>query len=354
MTHTDDLAFMRRCLDLAGRAEGATAPNPMVGAVIVHDGVIIGEGYHLKAGTPHAEVRALNAVGDRSLLPRSVMYVSLEPCSHHGRTPPCADLIISSGIRKVVVGTVDTSLKVAGRGIARLREAGAEVMVGVAEKECRRINRRFFTWHEKERPYVILKWARSADGFIDLVRNAEDPVEPHWITGMTERILVHRWRAAEDAILVGGATVRADNPSLDVRLWKGKNPLRVIVSRSGNLDPRSKVFDGSTETVLFTCSENASLPGVQTIRLTGGTDFVHEILHALYTMGVQSLFVEGGAFMTGSFIGAGAWDEARRFTGMMNFGNGVPDPFPGMRPDKLLLFDKSKLEITYHFDGNSV
>ncbi len=354
MRHTHDLAFMRRCLDLAGNAEGATAPNPMVGALIVHDGVIIGEGYHLKAGTPHAEVHALNAVRDRSLLPQSVMYVSLEPCSHHGRTPPCADLIIRSGIRKVVVGTEDTSIKVAGRGIARLREAGVEVITGVAEKECRIINRRFFTWHEKQRPYVILKWARSADGFIDLVRNADDAVEPHWITGMTERILVHRWRAAEDAILAGGATVRADNPSLDVRFWHGKNPLRVIVSRSGNIDPRSRVFDGSTETLLFTTNTSLSLPGVQVIRLTGKNDFVNEILRTLHSMGVQSLFVEGGAFMIRSFIEAGAWDEARRFTGMMTFGNGVPDPFPGMRPEKLFLFEKSKLEITYHFDGNSV
>jgi diaminohydroxyphosphoribosylaminopyrimidine deaminase/5-amino-6-(5-phosphoribosylamino)uracil reductase len=326
----------------------------MVGAVIVHDGVIIGEGYHLETGTPHAEVHALNAVTDRSLLPRSVMYVSLEPCSHHGRTPPCADLIISSGIRKVVVGTVDTSIKVAGRGIARLREAGVEVIAGVAEKECRMINRRFFTWHEKQRPYVILKWARSADGFIDLVRNADDPVEPHWITGMTERILVHRWRAAEDAILAGGATVRADNPSLDVRFWNGKNPLRVIVSRSGNIDPHARVLDGSTATLLFTCNETISLPGIQIIRLTGKSDFVNEILRTLHSMGVQSLFVEGGAFMIRSFIEAGTWDEARRFTGMMRFGNGVPDPYPGMKPEKLFLFEKSKLEITYHFDGNSV
>lgn len=354
MTSTDDLAFMHRCLDLARRAEGATAPNPMVGAVIVHDGVIIGEGYHLKAGTPHAEVHALNAVMDKALLPRSVMYVSLEPCSHHGRTPPCADLIISSGIPRVVVGTVDTSLKVAGRGIARLREAGVEVITGVAEKECRMINRRFFTWHERQRPYVILKWARSADGFIDLVRNADDPAEPHWITGMTERILVHRWRAAEDAILVGGATVRADNPSLDVRFWKGKNPLRVIVSRSGNLDPQSRVFDGSAETLLFTCNENLTLPGVQIIRLEEKNDFVNDILRILHTMGVQSLFVEGGAFMIRSFIDAGMWDEIRRFTGMMSFSNGVPEPFPEMVPGKSFNFEKSKLEITHHFDGNSV
>jgi diaminohydroxyphosphoribosylaminopyrimidine deaminase/5-amino-6-(5-phosphoribosylamino)uracil reductase len=234
MESPDDLIYMHRCLDLARCAVGCTSPNPMVGAVVVHKGKIIGEGYHMKAGTPHAEVHALNAVKNRDLLPEATMYVSLEPCSHYGRTPPCADMIIISGIRRVVVGTVDTSTKISGRGIARLREAGTEVITGVAEEECRAINKRFFTWHEKQRPYVILKWARSADGFLDLVRGPGDTAEPNWITGLTERILVHRWRAEEDAIMAGGGTVRADNPSLDVRLWSGKNPLRVIVSRWRN------------------------------------------------------------------------------------------------------------------------
>jgi diaminohydroxyphosphoribosylaminopyrimidine deaminase/5-amino-6-(5-phosphoribosylamino)uracil reductase len=349
MVHPDDLIYMRRCLELAGRAEGHTSPNPMVGAVVVHNGVIIGEGFHLRAGTPHAEVHAINAVKDKSLLPSSTIYASLEPCSHHGRTPPCADLIISSGIRRVVVGTTDTSLKVAGRGIALLRAAGIEVVNGVLEEECRRINRRFFSWHEKERPYVILKWARSTDGFIDFEREAGDTAEPHWITGNTERILVHRWRAAEDAILAGGGTVRTDNPSLDVRLWSGKNPLRVIVSRSGNMDPKSKVFNGAVDTIMFTCNEKVSMPGVKIVKLSGNQYFIEELLQALHGMGVQSLFVEGGAFIMSRFAESGLWDEARRFTGRIKFGGGVPDPFPDFTPEENVRFEKSILEIMYHF-----
>ena len=354
MAQPDDMIYMRRCLELAGRAGGCTAPNPMVGAVVVHNGIVIGEGYHLRAGTPHAEVHALDAVRERSLIPYSTIYVSLEPCSHHGRTPPCADLIIRSGIRRVVVGTTDTSLKVAGRGIARLREAGIEVVTGVMEEECRRINSRFFTWHEKQRPWVVLKWARSTDGFIDLERKEGETPEPHWITGTTERILVHRWRAAEDAILAGGGTVRADNPSLDVRLWKGKNPLRVIVSRSGAMDPASRVFDGATDTVLFTCNEKVSLPGTRIIKLADNQYFIEEVLNVLHAMGIQSLFVEGGAFIISHFVESGLWDEARRFTGGVKFGGGVPDPFPGFSPEKSVRFEKSILEIMYHFGGISV
>lgn len=354
MTQPDDLIYMRRCLELAARAEGYTSPNPMVGAVVVHNGMIIGEGYHLKAGTPHAEVNALNAVKDMSLLPSSTLYSSLEPCSHYGRTPPCADRIINSGIRRVVVGTIDTSLKVSGRGITRLREAGIDVETGVGEDECRHINRRFFSWHERVRPWVVLKWARSADGFIDLVRQPGDAAEPHWITGTTERILVHRWRAAEDAILAGGGTVRADNPSLDVRLWEGKNPIRVIVSRSGAMDPQSKVLDGTVDTLLFTCNDKLNLPGVQTVKLNDNQYFIEEVLKTLHGMGVQSVFVEGGAFIIRHFIETGLWDEARRFTGVMRFGSGVPDPFPGLIPEKTVKFDKSILEIMHHFPGNSV
>ncbi len=349
MAHPEDLIYMRRALELAGSALGCTAPNPLVGAVVVHDGLIIGEGYHLRAGTPHAEVHALEAVRDRSLLLHSTIYVSLEPCSHHGRTPPCTDLIIRSGIRRVVVGTTDTNPKVAGRGIACLREAGIEVETGVAEEECRRINRRFFTWHEKQRPYVILKWARSADGYIDLARKAGETPEPNWITGTAERILVHRWRAAEDAILAGGGTVRADNPSLDVRLWKGKNPLRVIVSRSGAMDPASKVFDGTVDTVLFTCNDNINLPGIRIVKLADNRYFIEDVLKALHGMEVQSLFVEGGAFIISHFVETGLWDEARRFTGKMSFGGGGPDPFPDFIPENSVRFEKSILEIMHHF-----
>jgi diaminohydroxyphosphoribosylaminopyrimidine deaminase/5-amino-6-(5-phosphoribosylamino)uracil reductase len=349
MTHPDDLLYMNRCLDLAIRAEGNTSPNPLVGAVIVHKGIIIGEGYHLQAGTPHAEVHALRAVADRTLLPQSALYVSLEPCSHQGRTPPCADMIISSGIRRVVVGTSDTSIKVAGRGIEKMRQAGIDVVTGVAEDECRRINRRFFTWHEKERPYIILKWARSADGFIDLVRAPGDTAEPHWITGTTERILVHKWRAAEDAILTGGATVRTDNPSLDVRLWKGKNPVRIIVSRSGELDPHSRIFNDTADIILFTMNRRASFPNIRIVYLQDNQDIAVSITKALYQMGIQSLFIEGGAFIIKTFLEAGLWDEARRFTGRKTFGSGIPDPFPGFSADSSYKFENSILEIARKF-----
>lgn len=349
MALSDDMIFMRRCLELAGKAEGFTSPNPLVGAVIVHHGKIIGEGYHLEAGTPHAEVHAINAVEDKNLLPDSVLYVSLEPCSHQGRTPPCADLIIRSGIRRVVIGTGDTSLKVAGKGIERMRQAGIEVVSGVAEAECREINRRFFTVHERHRPYVILKWARSADGFIDTVREPGEAVGTHWITGMTERILVHKWRAAEDAILAGGATIRTDNPSLDVRFWKGRNPVSIIVSRSGDIDPQAKVLKGTAEILLFTRNNKVTLPGAKIFQLIDNQNIVREVLNTLHDMEIQSLLVEGGAFIIRAFIEADLWDEARRFTGCEKFGSGVADPFPSFTPDRIFNFEKSILEIMHHF-----
>jgi diaminohydroxyphosphoribosylaminopyrimidine deaminase/5-amino-6-(5-phosphoribosylamino)uracil reductase len=349
MTHPDDLFYMRRCLDLAVRAEGNTSPNPLVGSVIVHNGRITGEGYHLRAGTPHAEVHAINSVADKSLLPHSTLYASLEPCSHHGRTPPCTDMIIRSGIKRVVVGTTDTSPKVAGAGIRKMKEAGIEVVTDVAGDECRWVNRRFFTWHEKHRPWVILKWARSADGYIDFNRMPGDAAEPHWITGMTERVLVHRWRAAEDAILAGGGTVRADNPALDVRLWRGKNPVKIIISRSGALDPGSKIFSGTADVILFTRNRDVSFPNARMVYLNEDQDFIGEVLSRLHEMGVQSLFVEGGAFIIKSFINSGLWDEARRFTGKKNFGGGIPDPFTTFIAGRSYHFENSMLETALNF-----
>jgi len=349
MAHPDDLFYMRRCLDLAVRAEGNTSPNPLVGSVIVHNGRITGEGYHLRAGTPHAEVHAINSVADKSLLPHSTLYASLEPCSHQGRTPPCTDLIIRSGIKRVVVGTIDTSPKVAGAGIRKMTEAGIEVVSGVAGDECRWVNRRFFAWHEKHRPYVILKWARSADGYIDFNRSPGDAAEPHWITGMTERVLVHRWRAAEDAILAGGGTVRADNPALDVRLWRGKNPVKIIISRSGALDPGSKIFSATADVILFTRNRDVSFPNTRVIYLNEDQNFIGEVLGRLHEMGVQSLFVEGGAFIIKSFISSGLWDEARRFTGKKNFGGGIPDPFTTFTAGRSYHFENSMLETALNF-----
>ena len=284
MAAADDLKFMQRCLELAMKAEGRTYPNPLVGSVIVHDGRIIGEGYHMKAGGPHAEVRAVDSVRNRSLLPLSSIYVNLEPCSHFGKTPPCADLIISHRIPVVVVGTADTSIKVSGRGLSKLSESGCRIILGVAEDNCRKINKRFFTFHEKRRPYIILKWAQSADGFIDIDRKIRRSNGPGWITGKPERILVHKWRAEEQAILVGAETVRIDDPLLNVREWRGSNPVRVILSGSGILpeEPAMNrvigsqvIFSGKNEKItcepiiLFMAGSSGNIPDPDNITRTG-------------------------------------------------------------------------------------
>ena len=261
MEENDEIKFMRRCLELAAKAEGLTYPNPMVGAVIVCNGKIIGEGYHLKAGEPHAEVIAINSVSDKSILKDSTLYVNLEPCSHFGKTPPCADFIISHSIPRVVVGTADSSEKVSGQGLSRLRDAGCEVIAGVLEEECRRLNRRFFTFHEKKRPYITLKWAQSADGYLDILRSENHSIEPTWITGKPERSLVHRWRTEEESILVGAGTVRADNPKLNVRDWKGKEPAQINTEQFGNIDKGSSLLTDGGKTVVFTNNKDSDFTG---------------------------------------------------------------------------------------------
>lgn len=327
MTEGDDRKFMLRCIELASRAEGSTYPNPLVGSVIVHDGTIIGEGYHLKAGGPHAEVVAIDSVREQSFLERSTLYVNLEPCSHFGKTPPCVDLIISRHIPRVVAGTIDTSDKVSGKGIAKLKEAGIKVITGVAEDECRRINRRFFSFYEKKRPYITLKWAQSADGFIDRVRAEETKPEPFWISGKPERVLVHRWRASEQAILVGAGTVRVDDPRLDVREWKGNNPLRIILSGEGNLPKDLMMKESIGSTVIFTFfPERISFQGAVTVKLNGSQKAAEQILDYLWKWGIQSLFIEGGATVLDHFIRTGYWDEARIFYGKKDFGNGIKAP----------------------------
>lgn len=323
MEENDSLKFMRRCIDLALKAEGMTYPNPMVGAVIVHGGRIIGEGFHLKAGTSHAEVNAINSVADRELLKESVLYVNLEPCSHQGRTPPCADLIISCSIPEVVIGTQDTSSKVSGKGIARLRESGCRVSTGVLEEECRHLNRRFFTFHEKKRPYIILKWAESADHFMDVQRSEGGPGK--WISGKPEKVLVHRWRATEQSILAGAGTVRADNPMLNVRDWKGNNPLRLVLSSSGRLDGDYRVFRGD-RTVMFTHSGEPVIDGALTVLLDTDKPSCEQIAEFLASGEIQSVFVEGGSSVLSHFIENGLWDEALVFRGYEKFGSGVPAP----------------------------
>lgn len=327
MNPDDDLKFMQRCLDLAGKAEGHTYPNPMVGAVVVNNGRIIGEGYHLKSGEVHAEVMAIESVKDKSLLPSSAIYVNLEPCSHVGKTPPCSNYIIASGIPVVIVGTIDTSLKVSGRGIAMLREAGCKVVAGILEDRCRWINRRFFSFHEKKRPYIILKWAQSADGFIDINRNSTEHGGPFWITGSAEKVLVHKWRAREQAILVGAETVRTDNPMLNVREWHGNNPVRLILSGSGLL-PENPAMGGLIgSTVVFTFHpEKVSNPGFVVARLNNRESSANQVIDYLYKWGIQSLFIEGGAKVLNHFIQAGLWDEARIFQGRLKIRKGTRAP----------------------------
>ena len=295
-------SIMRRCIELAKKGAGNVSPNPMVGAVVVHDGKIIGEGYHRKCGEAHAEVNAINSVKDQSLLPESEIYVSLEPCAHFGKTPPCADLIVAKKIKKVYVGCLDTFGKVDGKGIQKLRAAGVEVVVGVLEKECQELNRRFFTSVNLKRPYVILTWAQSVDGYID------KDCKPVRISNHQTEILNHKWRSEEDAILVGYNTALRDNPSLTNRLWAGKNPLRVVLDRDGSLPKDLKVFDDSARTVVLDFC---------------GDDMPQKVLTALHEMKVLSVIIEGGASTHRKFIDAGLWDEARIFVADVALGGGT-------------------------------
>ena len=345
MEEKEDIKFIRRCLELASRAEGLTYPNPMVGSVIVCDGKIIGEGYHQKAGTPHAEVAAINSVRDKSKLRDSILYVSLEPCSHFGRTPPCADFIIEHGIRRVVAGTADSSDKVSGRGFARLIEAGCAVNEGVCEEECRRLNRRFFTFHEKKRPYITLKWAQSADGFIDIIRSESHAARPTWITGKPERSLVHKWRSEEQAILVGAGTIRADDPKLNVRYWKGRNPEKLILSSSGKVDKESSIFTDKETTIIFTGNPGAEITGAVQILLDEKVESCIQIADYLFNAGIQSLLIEGGAAVLNHFISNGMWDEARIFKGEKYFERGVAAPILSGELFSKTIFSSSILDI---------
>ncbi|MCF0196688.1 MAG: bifunctional diaminohydroxyphosphoribosylaminopyrimidine deaminase/5-amino-6-(5-phosphoribosylamino)uracil reductase RibD [Bacteroidaceae bacterium] len=297
---------MARCLQLARCGEIGAAPNPMVGAVIVADGRIIGEGYHIRCGGPHAEVNAIASVSDPSLLAHSTIYVSLEPCAHYGKTPPCADLIIAKGIPRVVVGCADPFAKVNGLGIQRLRDAGVEVRVGVLEDECRWLNRRFITFHSQHRPWVTLKWATSSDGYIDVSRSPEEQ-QARFSTTFTSA-LVHRLRATHQAILVGTNTALADNPSLTTRLWQGANPLRLVIDRHNRLPRSLRIFNDEAPTHVY---RHESLP---------------EILIDLHRRGIQSLLVEGGSQLLQSFIREGLWDEARVETAPVMLRQGIAAP----------------------------
>ena len=325
---TTDERYMARCLQLAANGRFGAAPNPMVGAVIVHKGRIIGEGYHRQCGGPHAEVNAVRSVADERLLCESTMYVSLEPCAHYGKTPPCADMIVEKGIPRVVIGCRDSFDQVDGKGIQKLREAGVEVTVGVLERECQELNRAFFTYHGKKRPYITLKWAQSADGYIDRVREAGDGGEAVRFSTDETAVRVHRLRALSDAILVGRRTAELDNPSLTTRLWPGSNPLRLVIDRRGVLDAGLKLFDGTVKTAVFTdvFRDFEGKENIDQVQLDFSRNILPQMMEYLYAHKVQRLLVEGGAMLLQSFIDNGLWDEAFVEEAPFRLGGGVKAP----------------------------
>lgn len=319
--------YIRRCIALAKNGFGTTYPNPMVGSVIVYNDQIIGEGWHKKAGEPHAEVNAVASVKDKSLLKKATIYVSLEPCSHFGKTPPCCDLIIANQIPNVVVGTVDPNEKVAGNGIKKLMAAGANVIVGVLEKECHELNKRFFTFHQKKRPYIILKWAESQDGFLAPEKELDQERKPIWITNKYSRQLVHKWRSEEQAILAGTQTVIQDNPKLDVRDWSGNSPVRVVLDRNNQIPEESHVLDDSVKTIVFTGTEISTPKKNTTFEILDfNQNIVPQILAVLHHHQIQSIIIEGGTKTLQSFIDLNLWDEARIFIGNTFFEKGVKAP----------------------------
>lgn len=320
---------MLRCLQIAGNGLGTAAPNPSVGAVITCNGRILGEGYTSPFGGPHAEVRAIASVRNPDLLKEATLYVTLEPCCHHGKTPPCTDLILQMGIPRVVVGTMDPNKKVAGRGISLLREGGCEVVSGILENQCREHHRRFITFHEAKRPYVILKWAQSSDGYMaPPAKRRSGPPKPFWITGALSRQLVHQWRSEEQGILVGTRTALEDNPRLTTRLWKGHNPLRVLIDRDLKVSGDAQIYSPEAGTLVF-CDASV-LPKdrghTRFAALTKGTKAIQGILETLWKEQVLSIIVEGGAQTLGGFLDAGLWDEARILQGPGALGGGLKAP----------------------------
>lgn len=340
--------FMRRCLELASQGLGKVAPNPMVGSVLVHKHSIIGEGFHQSFGEAHAEPIAINRVTNEKLLKNSTLYVNLEPCSHYGKTPPCANLIIEKNIPEVIIGITDPNELVSGNGIRMLRENGVSVITGILENECKTLNRRYFTWHLKKRPYIILKWARSADGFIDMERPPGTPVGPNWITSQIGRTLVHKWRAEEQAILIGTTTVLKDNPRLNVRDWSGKNPLRVIIDRSLKIGSNHKILSDSEPALVITEKKRDDKGKTKYVQIIFDNTAELQILELLYMNNIQSLIIEGGAFTLSRFIEKGLWDEARIFTGSNLFRKGVKSPAIRGKSIKSHILDNNLLEILYN------
>ncbi len=310
MNFTDDL-YMERCIELARLGAGLVAPNPMVGSVLVYKGRIIGEGFHQEFGQSHAEVNCLKSVSitDSQFISAATLYVSLEPCSHFGKTPPCSDLIIQKGIKRVVIGTIDPFHSVNGKGLSQLQTAGIEVMVGILEEKCKELNKRFFTFHQYKRPYVILKWAQSGNEKI-----SSDTKERIQISHATTNRLVHKWRSDEASIMVGTNTAFLDDPSLDNRYWSGKSPVRLVLDLILRLPKKLTLFNHKQTTIIFSHIGQANEDNLIYSQIKKGPDLIQDVLHVCFERNLQSILVEGGAKLLQSFINANLWDEARIIT----------------------------------------
>jgi diaminohydroxyphosphoribosylaminopyrimidine deaminase/5-amino-6-(5-phosphoribosylamino)uracil reductase len=321
--------YISRCIQLAKNGLGSTFPNPMVGCVIVHNDSIIGEGFTSPYGGNHAEVNAINSVKDKALLSKSALYVTLEPCSHFGKTPPCSDLIIKSKIPHVVIGAFDSNSKVAGRGIQKLKDAGCNVTLGLLQKECQEHHKRFLTFHQEKRPYIILKWAETLDGFIAPGKEKRnEKAKPYWITNKYSRQMVHKWRSEEQAILIGTNTVLEDNPKLNVRSWKGKSPIRIILDKDLKVKGDYHIFDRSARTIVITRQNGMKLrkEGVDYEIIDFSKNIGQQVCEVLQKHNIISVLIEGGSQTIQTFIEANLWDEARVFTGPITFGNGLKAP----------------------------
>ena len=333
-----DQLYMHRAIELAARGLGRVSPNPMVGCVIVHNDRIIGEGWHQHYGEKHAEVNAINSVNDKSLLKKSTVYVTLEPCSHYGKTPPCADLLIKYHVREVKIAAVDSNPLVGGKGIHRLKEHGVSVSTGLLRAEAEELNRRFFTFIEKKRPYIVLKWAQTTDGFI-----AREDYDSKWISCDQSRKLVHKWRAEEASIMVATHTAKYDNPRLDARDWSGSNPIRIVIDKKLELPQSLNLFDGSVPTLCYNIKKDEKKEGIEWIKLDKD-DLMSQLFDDLYKRGIQSVLVEGGASLHKSLIDARMWDESRVFVSNITFGGGI-DAARISLPYKEELIGKDKLLV---------
>ncbi|WP_422360385.1 bifunctional diaminohydroxyphosphoribosylaminopyrimidine deaminase/5-amino-6-(5-phosphoribosylamino)uracil reductase RibD [Reichenbachiella sp.] len=342
MSKSQDEIYMQRALELAEQGLGAVSPNPMVGCVIVHDDAIIGEGWHERYGEAHAEVNAINKVKNKRLLKESTAYVTLEPCAHFGKTPPCADLLIKHQIKRVVICNQDSFPLVNGGGIAKLMEAGIQVEVGVLSEEGRKLNKRFFTKVEKQRPYVILKWAQTADGFV-----ARENYDSKWISGEQSRKLVHKWRAEEDAIWVGTNTAKHDNPKLNVRDWEGDDPIRLVIDKNLVLSQNLHLFDQEIPTICYNLKKEGKDENLEWVKVRN-EKLLDDIFFDMRQRGIQSVFVEGGAHLLQSIIDQGLWDEARIFSSKTRFENGIPAPDLRHVAQETLQIENDRLETFYN------